>query len=219
MIPGRFKFLEWINGSTIRQRSPTCQGSVWRYEGLIREIRSNLAGTLTGERSGCSIIGMKIRWLIACSVVPWLLRADPSAPQAPLGEIRVQVTDEEGRPVPSVRVLLSTAAAWVPDSEMGVRSEADIVRSRTDTNGLATLQLRSWDGRYGCTIIPTAEYQWPRTVEIRLTNSVEGYWQPCPAYVSVVLKRGMGSPWKPSSSEAPNGRTSRTSPPGDIGGQ
>ena len=162
---------------------------------------------------------MRIAWLIAVSLVPWLLRADPSAPQAPLGEIRVQVTDEEGRPVPSVRVLLSTAAAWVPDSEMGVRSEADVVRSRTDTNGLATLQLRSWDGRYGCTIIPTAEYQWARPVEIRLTNSVEGFWQPCPVHVPVVLKRSMGSPWKQSSSETPNGRASRASPPGYVEGQ
>jgi len=110
-------------------------------------------------------------------------------------ELRIRVMDEAGRPLPAIRVLVSTSAAWVPDTRMIVRDEAESVAGRTDTNGMVVLRLESRDGRVSCLAMPEPGFQWPRAVEYRFTNMVEGRWEPWSPEISIVLKRATDSPW------------------------
>ncbi len=120
--------------------------------------------------------------------------------QPAAAELRVRVTDEGGRPLSAVRVLLTTSSTWVPDARIGIRDEAETVSGRTDTNGMVVLGMPSRDGRVGCIAVPSPGFLWSRGVEYRFTNVVEGRWIPWSPEISIILKRAADSPWRRSSS-------------------
>jgi len=108
--------------------------------------------------------------------------------------LSVRVTDEDGHPVPRARVSVSTFRGWVPSTAGAGRDETMTAVAVTDTNGCATVTVKSETGRLGCIVLPLPGFQWDLGIEHAFVRVVRGRWEPWAPQVGIRLKRLADAP-------------------------